>query len=208
MSDEPIEHEVDTEPTDDDGSGGGSGTLRSAAFLCTVIAGLLVGLGALLTWVTFGLNDPNAAVLDQVYKGIDITEGMVALGCAVVLLIGTMIFRGLARPGRTVVAVLMIVAGIVAVGSAGATIATVGSRLENQFVDDVMASTTGRGANQSAPGAQDAQRKQLEGMVTTTLGAGIWLTLAGGFLGFIGGTLSLAYAVRLDDDDEGAVAAI
>jgi hypothetical protein len=205
MSDEPIDDATGDDPTDDDTLGGGSGSLRSAAFLCTVIAGLLVGLGALLTWVTFGLNDPNAAILDQVYKGIDLTEGLVALGCAVVLLVGTMVFRGLARPGRTVVAVLMIVAGIVAVGSAGATILTAGTRLESQFVDDLMATTPGtrQGALPSEP-----IRQQLEDMVETTLGAGIWLTLAGGFLGFIGGTLSLAYAVRLDDDDEGAVAAI
>jgi hypothetical protein len=205
MSDEPIDDATGDDPTDDDTLGGGSGSLRSAAFLCTVIAGLLVGLGALLTWVTFGLNDPNAAILDQVYKGIDLTEGLVALGCAVVLLVGTMVFRGLARPGRTVVAVLMIVAGIVAVGSAGATILTAGTRLESQFVDDLMATTPGtrQGALPSEP-----IRQHLEDMVETTLGAGIWLTLAGGFLGFIGGTLSLAYAVRLDDDDEGAVAAI
>jgi hypothetical protein len=68
-----------------------------------------------------------------------------------------------------------------------------------------MASTPGtrQGALPSDP-----IRQQLEHMVETSLGAGIWLTLAGGFLGFVGGTLSLAYAVRLDDDDEGAVAAI
>jgi len=204
MSDEPTDATPETESTDDDAVGGGSATLRSAAFLCTVIAGLLVGLGALLTWVTFGLNDPNAAVLDQVYKGIDLAEGLVALGCAVVLLVGTMVFRGLARPGRTMVAVLMIVAGIVAVGSAGATILTAGTRLESQFVDDVMASTGSNGADQGS----DASRQQLEDMVETTLGAGIWLTLAGGFLGFVGGTLSLAYATRLADDDEGVVPAI
>jgi hypothetical protein len=204
MSDEPTAAAPSADPTDDDG-GGGSGSLRSAAFLCTVIAGLLVGLGALLTWVTFGLNDPNAAALDQVYKGIDLSEGMIALGCAAVLLLGTMAFRGLARPGRTVVAVLMIVAGIVAVGSAGATILTAGSRLENEFVDDVMASTPGtrQGALPSDP-----IRHQLEDMVETSLGAGIWITLAGGFLGFVGGTLSLAYATRLTDDDEGVVPAI
>ena len=155
--------------------------------------------------MTFGLNDPNAAVLDQVYKGVDLTEGLVALGCAVVLLVGTMVLprAGAARHGRSV-AVLMIVAGIVAVGSAGATILTAGTRLESQFVDDLMASPRGA-VRRRRP---DAIRQQLEDMVETTLGAGIWLTLAGGFLGFVGGTLSLAYAVRLDDDDEGVVAAI
>jgi hypothetical protein len=205
MSDEPTEAATDADLTADDDTGsGGSGTLRSAAFLCTVIAGLLVGLGALLTWVTFGLNDPNAAVLDQVYKGVDLTEGLVALGCAIVLLVGTMVFRGLARPGRTVVAVLMIVAGVVAVGAAGATILTAGTRLETQFVDELVAASPGRGPSS----VDDATRQQLEDMVETSLGAGIWLTLAGGFLGFIGGTLSLAYATRLTEDDEGAVAAI
>ncbi|MGZ5289632.1 MAG: Trp biosynthesis-associated membrane protein [Actinomycetota bacterium] len=204
MSDEPTDAAPGAGATDDDTVGGGSGSLRSAAFLCTVIAGLLVGLGALLTWVTFGLNDPNAAVLDQVYKGIDLSEGLVALGCAAVLLVGTMVFRGLARPGRTAVAVLMIVAGIVAVGSAGATILTAGTRLETQFVDELVAASPGKGSS----GVDDATRQQLEDMVETSLGAGIWLTLAGGFLGFVGGTLSLAYATRLTEDDEGAIAAI
>lgn len=200
MSDEPTDATPSADPTDDDAGGGDSGSLRGAAFLCTVIAGLLVGLGALLTWVTFGLNDPDAAVLDQVYKGIDLSEGMIALGCAAVLLVGTMVFRGLARPGRTIVAVLMIVAGIVAVGSAGATILTANTRLEGQFVDDLMPSAEGADAS--------VTRSQLEDMTDTTLGAGIWLTLAGGFLGFVGGTLSLAYATRLTEDDEGVVPAI
>ncbi len=75
-------------------------------------------------------------MLDQVYKGVDLTEGLVALGCAVVLLVGTLVFRGLARAGRTVVAVLMIVAGVVAVGAAGATILTANTRLEGQFIDE------------------------------------------------------------------------
>jgi tryptophan-associated transmembrane protein len=200
MSDEPTDDAID--PGDEPS---GSAGLRSAAFLCTVLAALAVGLGALLMWVTFGLSDPNAAVLDQVYKGIDLSEGKVALGCSVVLLVGTLLFRGLARPGRTAVAVLMIAAGVIAVGAAGATILTAGSRLEDQFVDDVMASTPG-----TRQGAlpTDPQRQQLEDMVETSFGVGIWLTLAGGALGFVGGTLSLAYATRLTDDDEGAVAAI
>ena len=74
MSDEPTDATTGADTIDGDAVGGGSGSLRSAAFLCTVIAGLLVGLGALLTWVTFGLSDPNAATLDQVYKGIDLTD--------------------------------------------------------------------------------------------------------------------------------------
>jgi hypothetical protein len=182
-----------TEPARSDG-------LRSAAFLCTVLAALAVGVGALLTWVTFGLDDPNAHVLDQVYKGVDLAEGLVALGCAVVLLVGTLVFRGLARMGRTVVAVLMIAAGVVAVGAAGATIVTANTRLEGQFIDGL--------SSEAGTPPTGAIRQQLEDATDTTLGAGIWLTLAGGFLGFVGGTLSLAYAVRLDDDDEGAVAAI
>jgi hypothetical protein len=175
--------------------------LRSAVFLCTVLAALAVGVGALLTWVTFGLNNPSAHVLDQIYKGVDLTEGLIALGCAVVLLVGTLVLRRLARTGRTVVAVLMLVAGIVAMGAAGATILTANSRLEGQFIDDV--GTTGNGTPPTG-----AFRQQLEGWAETTLGAGVWLTLAGGFLGFVGGTLSLAYAVRLTEDDEGVVPAI
>ena len=207
MSDEPIEHEVDTEPTDDDGAGGGSGTLRSAAFLCTVIAGLLVGVGALLTWATFGLADENASSIDQVYKGIDLREGKVALGCAVVLLVGVMAFRGLARPGRTAVAVLMIAAGVVAVGAAGATALTIGTRLENEAVDKLVKTAVAAGVDPTE--AETAARSQYDEVgLAVSLGAGVWITLAGGFLGFIGGTLSLAYATRLDEDDEGAVAAI
>jgi hypothetical protein len=204
MSDEPTDGAAPAADTTGDAVGGSSSSLRGAAFLCTVIAGLLVGLGALLTWVTFGLHDPNAGALDQVYKGIDLTEGLIALGCAAVLLVGTMVFRGLARPGRTAVAVLMIVAGIVAAGSAGATILTAGTRLETQFVDELGTASPGKGPSS----VDDATRQQLEDMVETSLGAGIWLTLAGGFLGFVGGTLSLAYATRLSEDDEGVVPAI
>jgi hypothetical protein len=203
MSKEPIDDAPapEAEPATDPGTEPArSDGLRSAAFLCTVLAALAVGVGALLTWVTFGLDDPNAHVLDQVYKGVDLAEGLVALGCAVVLLVGTLVFRGLARMGRTVVAVLMIAAGVVAVGAAGATILTANTRLEGQFIDGL--------TSEAGTPPTGAIRQQLEDRTDTTLGAGIWLTFAGGFLGFVGGTLSLAYAVRLDDDDEGAVAAI
>jgi hypothetical protein len=201
MSDEPTDDAPVAEPTDGEDPGDGSGSLRRAAFLCSVLAALAVGVGALLTWVTFGMNLPIGDVLDQVYKGVDLTEGLIALGCAVVLLVGALVFRGLKRTGRTVVAVLMIVASIVAVGAAGSTILTANTRLEGQFIDEV-------GATEDGTLPTGAFRQQLEGWAETTLGAGVWLTLAGGFLGFVGGTLSLAYATRLTDDDEGVVPAI
>ncbi len=204
MSDEPGQTRQDADAIEGSGPDHGSGRLRSAAFLCTVIAGFVTGMGALLTWTTFGLTDRNAAVLDQVYKGVDLTEGKIALGGALVMLVGVMAFRGLARPGRIAVSTLIIVAGIVTVGVSGATLVTAGSRLRNGFVDDMMAASPGRGSG-TADG--DAQRRRLEDLVETSLGAGVWLALAGGFLGFVGGTLSLAYATRPHgDDDEGAVA--
>jgi len=207
MSDEPTDETRDREPADETGSGTDTGALRNAAFLCTVIAGFLVGVGALLTWATFGLADENASAIDEVFKGIDLTEGKIALGCAIVLLVGVMVFRGLARPGRTAVAVLMIVAGVVAVGAAGAVALTIGARLENEAVDKLVQTAVAGGVD---PGeAETAARKQYDDIgLAVSLGAGVWITLAGGFLGFVGGTLSLAYATRLDEDDEGAVAAI
>jgi hypothetical protein len=207
MSDEPTETTHDADAIDGPEPARDSGTLRSAAFLCTVIAGLLVGVGALLTWATFGLADEGASSIDQVYKGIDLREGKVALGCAIVLLVGVMVFRGLARPGRTAVAVLMIAAGVVAVGAAGATALTIGTRLENEAVDKLVKTAVAAGVDPTE--AETAARSQYDEVgLAVSLGAGVWITLAGGFLGFIGGTLSLAYATRLDEDDEGAVAAI
>ncbi|MEO8476428.1 MAG: Trp biosynthesis-associated membrane protein [Actinomycetota bacterium] len=206
MSDEPTETTHDADPTVGPEPARDPGRLRSAAFLCTMIAGFLAGMGALLTWTTFGLADRNAAVLDQIYKGVDLTEGKIALGCALVMLVGVMAFRGLARPGRIAVSTLIIVAGFVTVGASGATIVTAGSRLRNGFVDDMMASSPGRGAGTGVDG--DTQRRHLQDLVDTSLGAGVWLTLVGGFLGFVGGTLSLADATRLHDDDDGAVVAI
>ena len=142
-------------------------------------------------------------MLDQVYKGVDLHRGARGrLGCAVVLLVGTLVFRGLARAGRTVVAVLMIVAGVVAV--------RIGRRDDPDGEHSPRGAVHRRVRHLGGGHAADRRhtRQQLEDRIDTTLGAGIWLTLAGGFLGFVGGTLSLAYAVRLDDDDEGAVAAI
>jgi hypothetical protein len=207
MSDEPTDAAPEAEPLEDAEEARESGSLRSAAFLCTVIAGLLVGVGALLTWATFGLADDSVNAIDQVYKGIDLTEGKIALGCAIVLLVGVMVFRGLARPGRTVVAVLMIVAGVVAVGAAGATALTIATRLENQAIDGLVDAAVANGTD--AAEAESAARQRFDSVgLETSLGAGVWLTLAGGFLGFVGGTLSLAYATRLTEDDEGVVPAI
>lgn len=206
MSDERTAVTPSAEPDGGTEVGRDSASLRSAAFLCTVISGLLVGVGGLLTWATFGLADESTNPIDQVYKGIDLTEGKVALGCAIVLLVGVMAFRGLTRPGRTVVAVLMIVAGVVAVGCAGATALTIATRLENQAVDGLVQVAVSNGVDPAE--AETAARHQFDAVgLTTSLGMGVWITLAGGFLGFVGGTLSLAYATR-PDDDEGVVSAI
>ncbi len=140
--------------------------LRLAGFLGTALGAAMLGIASVLTWIT--IHDPRDAngITDRVYKGLDLTQGKVALIAALVLLVGLMALRGAeSRTAQKVIAGVMIVAA--AAGLGAAVIAMVSS-----FPDLT----------------NDAQ-EQVERSL------GVFLAAAGGVVALLGGVLDLMWAV-------------
>jgi hypothetical protein len=143
--------------------------LRLSGFLGTALGALLLGIGSILVWVTVhDVRDANG-VLDRIYKGLDLTEGKVALVVAFVLLVGLMALRGArSRGSERTIATAMIVAAIVGTAFAG-------SALFSSF-----------------SGLAGAPQDQIH------RGIGVIVATAGGVVAFLGTVLDLAWAVAPD----------
>jgi len=139
--------------------------LRLAGFLATAMGAAMLGIASVFTWIT--IHDPRDAngVTDRVYKGLDLTEGKVALIAALVLLVGLMALRGAeSRTAQKVIAVVMIIAA--AAGLIAAVMAMVSS-----FPDLT----------------NDAQEQVQRSL-------GVFLAAAGGVVALLGGVLDLMWA--------------
>src|SRR5262245_23974805 len=88
--------------------------LRLVAFVLTAVGALAIGVGSVLTWVSAGFTQPQLAGLTSVTKGLDTTEGKVALGCAVAALIIVVISRVVSDAARAVLAGVLVVVGALA----------------------------------------------------------------------------------------------
>jgi hypothetical protein len=179
--------------------------LRLWGFLLTVLGALLAGVGALLTWVTVGFTTPPIA---SASKGVDLWEGLVVLGCAVLLLVGILATRALrSRGSRTLAAAVLTGAGFVAMAIAGAFLVTAPSRfspVDATKLVDTLARALGQPVDQVKQALQQATA-QLGPY--TTVGAGPWLALAGGVLGLVGGILALAWTTRRNATEDVTVPA-
>lgn len=149
-------------------------SLRLVGFALSMIGAVLIGYGATTTWITVG-NDAGGNT-DTVIPGIDLIDGVVALVCAVVVLVGVLGTRMASGIGaRKVLASIAIAAGFVAFALGGAFLLVGTSRsavIEGEPAD-----------------------------VELVFGAGPSLVLLGGILAFVGGILSLAWASRISDPD-------
>lgn len=164
-----------------------------AGFGLTALGGLLIGVGALMPWVRSGLEDAPDE-LSLTYYGIDLPDGRIALGAAVVVLAGLVVarFARVARSRRA--AAWAVVAGaVVAVVVAGAALLSAAERFESSAVEDIMATLP-------AGTAQDL-RGEVEELVEATLAAGPFAVLGGGMLAVVGGVLLLGWARRAGTTD-------
>jgi hypothetical protein len=180
--------------SDSPGPGMQSGMgLRVAGFLLTAAGALAVGAGPMMIWVTVGLREIG---VESASPGLDLTEGKVVLALAVVMLIAVLVARVGTSGARTIAAVIVLLAGIGAVATAGTFMFTAPSRFEAIAIDDVA-----ERFSQATGVPFETAREQLTA-TSDTLGAytetgpGVYVTLAGGGVGFIGGIVTLAWATR------------
>jgi Tryptophan-associated transmembrane protein (Trp_oprn_chp) len=159
-------------------------SLRLAGFVCAMVGAILIGVGASTTWITVGFEGAGNA--NTVIPGTDLIDGVVALVCAVAVLVGILGTRIASRPRvRKVLAWIAIAAGFVAFAVGGAFL-LVG---------------TSRSAVTDAVGIPVSDVEAVGGF--GEIGAGPYLVLLGGILAFVGGVLSLAWASRISAPDRG-----
>jgi hypothetical protein len=165
-------------------------SLRLAGFGLTALGGLLIGIGSLLPWIRSSLEGLPEAI-SPTYHGIDIPEGLVALGAGLVVLVALAMTRLASSAGaRKAAAVAVIAASIVAIAAAGAAVVSARERIESTAVDDILGELNPTGE----PTAQ--QRAEVEELVVTTIAPGPFAVLGGGLLGALGGVLLLSWAGR------------
>lgn len=149
--------------------------LRLAGFALSVAAALLMGLGGTMTWATVGIPQEN---INTDIPGLDLADGVIALVCAGVVLVCTLLTRMVAARAAMALAWGAIAASIAALAVGGAFLMT--------------------GADSRAGVVSSLPPREFWDVVGAFVdtGPGALLVVAGGALGVIGGTLSLAWAMR------------
>jgi hypothetical protein len=165
-------------------------TLRLASFAATSLGGLLVGLGSLLHWGAVTVQVPGASgnALTSDVPGVDLTEGKITLVLGFALLVIGVVMRGI-RAGSTarILGWAIVVASIVATGIGVFDIV----RKESAFNSGAQ-DTAHRIANTTGLPYSDLLAR-IERYLVVDLRFGIYLVIAGGILGLIGGLLGIAW---------------
>jgi hypothetical protein len=171
--------------------------LRLAAFALTAIGALVIGVGSILTWVTVGFADPHLAALTSPTKGTDITDGKIALGCAVVTLLLVVASRLVSDTVRAVMAGIVVVAGGLATAVAAMFIRSASTKytpIDSEGLIARIAAYLGK--------TPDEIRAAFAGVADklgpyTNVGAGPWVVVVGGVMVVVGGVLTVRWAARL-----------
>lgn len=171
--------------------------LRLWGFVLTAVGALLAGVGASMDWAVLGFTSDRGGALDVAVKGSDMWEGRVVLAAAVLALVATVALRLLTgTDARRATALLVVSLGALAMALA----ISVAIRADARFagdggLDEIATSLSAR--LDADPAAVRAQlREEFGTELRVDLGPGVWLTLLGGTLIVVGGSLSLAWARR------------
>jgi len=171
--------------------------LRLAGFLCTVLGGLALGLGALSTWATVGFPQDTEGAADVVYKGVDTWGGILVLLASLVVLLGTVVVRLLTTTrARRIVTVAILVLSLVAL----AAVCSAALRPEARFGGSGGLDRIATDVAQQLDLPVDEVRSQLEQQfgrqLSVDLGPGVWLSAAGAVLAAVGAGLTLVWISR------------
>ncbi len=163
--------------------------LRLWGFVTLVLGGLLMGIGAIGEWATVsGFDTPTA--------GVDVWEGLVALGAGFVTLIGLLLLRLSGPAVARAIAAVIIVVGLAAAGVAVADAARARTRFTDPGQRDRIAQKLAAESGLPVEPIREAIEAQFRSRFEVSLGLGIFLTIAGGALGATGGALSLVWIRR------------
>ena len=165
--------------------------LRLFGFLFTAAGGLLIAWGAISDWATVvfqGQSFPNSAT-----PGVDVVEGKVALGLGVLLLVAIVSMRLVSTAaGRRALAIAICLAAALALAIGVVDMLRAEDRFGDYAVEQIaqrIADATGVPIEQ----VRDDVQAQIDREGSIELGIGLWLVVAGGGLGLVGGLLDLAW---------------
>ena len=163
-------------------------SLRLIQFAFTALGGLLMGVGALLTWATVSLG-PRIEGVET--KGIDTTEGTIVLGLAVLVLLSIPVLRMASSSGARRALVAFVLLASLAAGALTAwDIVAKDDRLGLPALDEKQREVA------EASGLPLPGIKQLQALTFVDLKPGIYVALGGAVLGVSGGALGLAWVRR------------
>ena len=162
--------------------------LRLGGFLALALGGVLIGLGSLTDWAT-------VSPFDTPTRGVDIWEGILTLAIGVAMLVGTIAMRLLAtQPARRAVAIAILVLGLVASALAAAVALNAERRFTAPGERDRIAMEEAARLGLPFDQVRDEVEVAFDLRFQVSLEAGVYLVIAGGLLGALGGALSLAWA--------------
>lgn len=165
--------------------------LRLFGFLFTAAGGMLIAWGAISDWATVVFQEqsfPGSAT-----PGVDVVEGKVALGLGVLLLVAIVSMRlasTVAGRRALAIAICLGAALALAIGIVDAL------RAEDRFGDYAVEQTAQGIADATGvpiEQVRDDVQAQIEAGGSIDLGIGLWLVIAGGAVGLVGGLLDLAW---------------
>jgi hypothetical protein len=165
--------------------------LLVAGSVLTIAGALTAGIGSTLTWTTVGLRMDTHGVLDLEFLGLDLLGGTIALVVAGMTLGGLALFRRAKGRAQERLGIGLLIAG----GLIVAMPLSVAMRAETRAVEG-MARVAAESGGLSIEEATELARDDPSLAVRSDLGAGIWLTLAGGTLVVVGTAASLARTRR------------
>ncbi len=174
--------------------------LRLWGFWLTAAGVLVLGIGCTLDWAVIGFPGDADGIFDAPVKGTDIWEGAVAFGSGVFALIGTLALRLLRGfDARRALALGIVSLGALATALAISVAMRADARLAgDEGLDDIAATLSGElGITPDAARARLLDELDLD--LEVELGPGVWLTIAGGLVVVIGGSISLAWARQPGD---------
>jgi hypothetical protein len=139
------------------------------------VGGLLVAVGSFLTWATLTIDATSfgGQKESQSVQGFDASDGKISLAIGVILIVaGLIAMRSKAAGGRRGMGVLAIIGGLAAIA--------LGIFEVMDIKNDLDALVTGLGLP--------------DGVASHSTGIGLWIIIAGGVLGLVGGVMTMASA--------------
>ena len=161
--------------------------LRAWSFLGTALGGFLLALGSLLTWATIGFSRGLVGPATKV-AGIDMVEGLGDLVLGVLIVLAIFAMRKVATKAKRILAIVILVFALAGGALAGAALLRGDTRFLEVGTQNASADISAATGLPQEGVEQVAEASS--GFATIQIGIGVWITLGGAPIAFVGGLAS------------------